>query len=226
MITLYQSEWCFFSHRVRQVLTEVGADLHDRQRPRGPLRTGPSHGDRRRGGRSGAHRRRQDHRESDEIIAYLRATYPAPEDADAHAALGAWRGAKTVSPRAARRTRPAARAPEEKGFVITGPGQGPQDRRTASQGVRRPASDGPVAAVKALAVDPLAPAAVMFPWPWSRRKTARARRGRRPVGMVWPTANWTSETCRPRSRSVSPRCSRRSGSPRGGHPRGVARPAA
>ena len=24
MITLYQSEWCFYSHRVRQVLTELG----------------------------------------------------------------------------------------------------------------------------------------------------------------------------------------------------------
>ena len=76
MITLYQSEWCFFSHRVRQVLTELGltyttvnvpAAREDRVelmaiagQDTAPVLTD---GDKVYG-------------DSDEIIEYLRATYP------------------------------------------------------------------------------------------------------------------------------------------------------
>ncbi len=126
MITLYQSEWCFYSHRVRQVLTELGltyttvnvpAAREDRvelmaiagQDSAPVLIDGDKvYGD------------------SDEIIEYLRATYPAPEDADEHAAMGAWRAAMMVSlaPRAAlARLRELL---EEKGFVVLAQVKGPK----------------------------------------------------------------------------------------------------
>ena len=103
MITLYQSEWCFYSHRVRQVLTELGltftaVNVPAAREDRVELMaiagqdTAPVliDGDKIYG-------------DSDDIIEYLRATYPAPEDADEHAAMGAWRAARMVSlaPRAA-----------------------------------------------------------------------------------------------------------------------------
>ena len=93
MITLYQAEWCPYCHRVRQVLTELGltylainvpAANEDRaelmaiaDQDSVPVLTD---GDKVYG-------------DSDEIIEYLRATYPAPEDAEEQAALGAWRAA-------------------------------------------------------------------------------------------------------------------------------------
>ena len=137
MITLYQSEWCFYSHRVRQVLTELGltyttvnvpAAREDRVelmaiagQDTAPVLTD---GDKIFG-------------DSDEIIEYLRATYPAPEDADEHAAMGAWRAAVMVSlaPRAA-----LARlqgTPRGEGLRGPRPGQGPQDQRAPARGVRR-----------------------------------------------------------------------------------------
>jgi glutaredoxin len=126
MITLYQSEWCFFSHRVRQVLTELGltyttVNVPAAREDRAELMAIA--------GQDGAPVLTDGdkiYRESDEIITYLRATYPAPEDADDHAALGAWRAAKTVSlaPRAAlARLRELL---EEKGFVTLAQIKGPK----------------------------------------------------------------------------------------------------
>ena len=186
MITLYQSEWCFYSHRVRQVLTELGlsfmaVNVPAAREDRAELLaisgqdTAPvlTDGD-------------KIYRESDEIIEYLRTTYPAPEDADEHAAMGAWRAAMMVSlaPRAAlARLRELL---EEKGFIILAQIKGPKinDRLPKEYAILQVTV--PVAAVKSLSVDPLAPAAIMFPIaviPTEDGKSVIASAD--PVGQVW-----------------------------------------
>jgi glutaredoxin/uncharacterized protein (DUF302 family) len=186
MITLYQSEWCFYSHRVRQVLTELGltftvvnvpAAREDRVellaiagQDSAPVLVD---GDRIYG-------------DSDDIIDYLRATYPAPVDADEHAAMGAWRAARMVSlaPRAA-----LARLKElleEKGFVVLAQVRGAKisERLPAEYVILQVTV--PVAAVKALDVDPFAPVAIMFPIavvPTEDGKSVVASAD--PVGQVW-----------------------------------------
>ena len=136
MITLYQAEWCAYCHRVRQVLTELGlsytivnvpAANEDRAELMAiagqdsvPVLTD---GDRVYG-------------DSDEIIEYLRTTYPAPEDADEHAALGRLARGDDGLAGAARRSRTAARAPRGEGLRHPRPDQGSQDQRPPAQGVR------------------------------------------------------------------------------------------
>ena len=126
MITLYQTEWCPYCHRVRQTLTELGltytavnvpAANEDRVELMAiagqdgvPVLTD---GDR-------------VYTDSNEILEYLRATYPEPEDAEENAALGAWRAAVMVSlaPRAAlARLREVL---EQKGFIIVTQVKGPK----------------------------------------------------------------------------------------------------
>ena len=163
MITLYQSEWCFYSHRVRQVLTELGLTFTAVNVPAA----------------------REDRVEllavagqdaapvlvdgdkifvdSDEIIEYLRATYPAPQDAEEHAALGAWRASRMVSlpPRAAlARLRELL---ESKGFLNITQTQGPEISERLPDEYVIVQVIVPVAAVKSFDVDPLAAAAIMFP---------------------------------------------------------------
>jgi glutaredoxin/uncharacterized protein (DUF302 family) len=186
MITLYQSEWCFYSHRVRQVLTELGltymtVNVPAAREERADLMaiagqdTAPvlTDGDKVFG-------------ESDEIIEYLRATYPAPDDAEDHAAMGAWRAARMVSlaPRAAlARLRELL---EERGFLVLAQIKGPKiDERLPKEYVILQVTV-PVAAVKSLDVDPLAPAAIMFPIaviPTEDGKSVVASAD--PVGQVW-----------------------------------------
>ena len=186
MITLYQSEWCFYCHTVRQTLTELGltytivnvpaakADRVELLAIAGqdgvPVLTD---GDKVYG-------------DSEEIIEYLRATYPAPVDADEHAAMGAWRGAMMVSlaPRAA-----LARLKElleQKGFVVLAQIKGPKIHERLPPEYVILQVTVPVAAVKTLDVDPLAPAAIMFPIavvPTEDGKSVIATAD--PVGQVW-----------------------------------------
>ena len=186
MITLYQSEWCFYSHRVRQVLTELGLTFTTVNVP-------AAREDRAEllaiSGQDGAPVLTDGDRvlgDSDEIIEYLRATYPAPEDADEHAALGAWRSAAMVSlaPRAA-----LARLREvldEKGFVVLAQVKGPKISERLPEEYTILQVTVPVAAVKTFDVDPLAPAATMFPIavvPTEDGKSVVAAAD--PVGQVW-----------------------------------------
>ena len=186
MITLYQTEWCPYCHRVRQALTELGltymavnvpAANEDRVELMAiagqdgvPVLTD---GD-------------KVYTDSGEIIAYLRATYPEPEDAAENAALGAWRAAVMVSlaPRAAlARLREVL---EEKGFVVLAQIKGPKinDRLPKEYTILQVTV--PVAAVKTLDVDPLAPVAMMLPIaviPTEDGKSVVAAAD--PVGQVW-----------------------------------------
>ncbi|HQJ26856.1 MAG TPA: glutathione S-transferase N-terminal domain-containing protein [Thermoleophilia bacterium] len=163
MITLYQTEWCPYSHRVRQVLTELdltyttvcvpyaAEDRVDLLAVAGqtgvPVLTD---GD-------GVYR------DSDAIIAHLRATYPAPEDAGDHAAHGAWRTATQVAGDARSALARLKTRLDEKGFVVLAEIAGSTiSRRLPDDHVVLQVTV-PVAAAKAAGVDPLAPAALMFP---------------------------------------------------------------
>ena len=186
MITLYQSEWCFYSHRVRQVLTELGltytavnvpAAREDRVellaiagQDSAPVLVD---GD-------------KIYVDSDGIIEYLRATYPAPEDAEEHAALGAWRAVRGISlpPRAAlARLRELL---EDKGFFIIAQINGPEiSKRMPDEYVIVQVTVS-VAAVKSFDIDPLAPAAIMFPMaviPTEDGNSVVASAD--PVGQIW-----------------------------------------
>lgn len=97
MITLYETEWCPDSHRVRQLLTELGLSYtavnvaaDKEQRPEVVAVSGQTgvpvlqDGD-------------KVYVDPDDALEYLRATYPRPGDADRHAAMGAWRRSKSLS---------------------------------------------------------------------------------------------------------------------------------
>jgi glutaredoxin len=163
MLTLYQAEWCGACHRVRQVMTELGltytavnvsADRDERAEVIA-VSNQPGIPTLQDGDKILA--------SSDDIIEYLRETYPAPPDAEQHAAQGAWRAAGLVSlaPQAA-----AARVKElleDKGFkiIVQITGDAISDRLPEDYILLQVAM--PVAAVKVLKFDPLAPAAILLP---------------------------------------------------------------
>jgi glutathione S-transferase len=163
MITFYQLEWCPDCHRVRQVMTEleltyvsasVSADKE--KRPEVIAVSGQSSvpmlqdGD-------------KVFTSSEEIMEYLRATYPVPEDAAEHARRGAWRTSHTLSvpPRAA-----LARLTElleANDFTIVAQTRGPEiDERLPEEYVLLQVAV-PAAAAKAFQLDPRAPTAMLLP---------------------------------------------------------------
>jgi glutaredoxin 3 len=163
MIKLYQAEWCPYCHRVRQVLTELGLTYltvnvaADRDGRAELLAIAGQDGvpvlvdgDKVYG-------------DSDEIIEYLRVTYPRPDDADEHAALGAWRaaGAVSLAPRAA--LAHLRELLEQKGFKIVTQVKGPKISERLPKEYVLLYVTAPVAAVKTVEIDPLALGAVLLP---------------------------------------------------------------
>jgi glutaredoxin/uncharacterized protein (DUF302 family) len=186
MLTLFQVEWCPHCHRVRQVLTELGLDYlavnvaADRDERADLMATA---------GQSGVPVLTDGDKvygDSGEIIDYLRATYPAPEDAGKHAAQGSWRATRTVSlpPRAT-----LARLKElleEKGFKVITQVKGPKIGERLPKEYALIHVAVPVAAVKIMQIDPLAPAAMLIPIavvPTGDGKSVVASAD--PVGQVW-----------------------------------------
>lgn len=186
MIALYQTEWCPYCHRVRQVLTELGLTYTTVNVPYAtekrvelmaiagqmevPVLTD---GDR-------------IHTGSSEIIDYLRAAYTPPEDTDAHAAHGAWRMVAMVSlaPRAA--LAHVKELLEHKGFRILAEISGPELNERLPHDYAILQATVPVAAVKSLGIDPLASAAMMLPIaviPTEDGKSVVSAAD--PVGQVW-----------------------------------------
>jgi glutaredoxin len=186
MLRFYQVEWCSYCHTVRQVMTElrlpftainVAADPDERAevvavsgQPGVPML---QDGD-------------KVFTDSAEIVEYLRATYPAPDDADEQAARGAWRAAVAVSlaPRAA-----LARLKEvleEKGFTIVTQVKGPKiSERLPKEYVLLHVS-APVAAVKTIEIDALAPGAVLLPVAvLPKQDGTSVVAGADPVAQVW-----------------------------------------
>jgi glutaredoxin len=163
MLTLYQFEWCPSCHTVRQVLTELGltyiaVNVAANREERADVMaisgqdTVPvlQDGDR-------------VLTDSGEIIEYLQATYPVPADAEAHAASGAWRaaGALSLAPRAA--LAHLRELLEAKGFTIVAQIRGPKISERLPKEYVLLYVTIPVAAVKTLQIDPLAPGALLLP---------------------------------------------------------------
>jgi glutathione S-transferase len=163
MLTFYQSEWCPYCHTVRQTMTElrltftavnVAADPDERAEVAAVS------------GQTSVPVLQDGDRvltDSDEIVEYLRATYPAPADAKQHAAKGAWRAARSLSlpPRAA-----LARLKElleQKGFTIVTQVRGPKISEALPKEYVLLHVAVPAAAVKAVELDPLAPVALLLP---------------------------------------------------------------
>jgi glutaredoxin len=186
MLTLYQAEWCPYTHPVRQLMTELGLTYinvnvpADREARTELLAIAGQEsipvlvdGD-------------KVLTDSDEIIEHLRSTYPARDDAEKHAALGAWRAAVAVSlaPRAAlARLRELL---EEKGFKIIAQIKGPKISEALPKEYVLLHVAIPVAAVKAVELDPLAPAALLLPMavlPAGGGGSVVATAD--PVGQVW-----------------------------------------
>jgi glutathione S-transferase len=186
MLTLYQVEWCPYCHRVRQIMTELGltylavnvpADRDERaellsiaDQSAVPVLTD---GDKVYG-------------ESDEIIAYLRATYAAPDDAADHAAHGAWRTATSVSlaPRAALAL--LKQVLEDKGFKVVAQTKGTKISERLPKEYTLLHVAVSVAAAKAIAVDPLAPTAVSLPIAVAPTKDGNSVVAMAdPIGQVW-----------------------------------------
>jgi len=124
--------------------------------------------------------------DSDEIIEHLRSTCPTPDDAEQHAALGAWRAAVAVSlaPRAA--LAHLRELLEEKGFKIVTQVKGPKISERLPKEYTLLCVAAPVAAVKTIEIDPLAPGAVLLPMavvPAGDGTSVIAAAD--PVGQVW-----------------------------------------
>jgi glutathione S-transferase len=91
MLTLYQTEWCPYCHRVRQVLTELELTYTC---VNVPLRRDRRVQVREVSGQEGVPVLKDGRKlivDSEAIISHLRATYPPPADADDHAEVGLFR---------------------------------------------------------------------------------------------------------------------------------------
>ena len=186
MITFYQLEWCPSCHTIRQLLTELGLTYtavnvaaDPDARPDVVAISGKrgvpvlQDGDRVLG-------------DTGEILDYLRATYPAAEDAPAHARRGTWRMSHKVSlpPRAA-----LARLKEllaSNGFEIVTQVKGPKIAEALPDEYVLLHVAIPAAAAKAFESDPLAPSALLLPIavvPVEGGSSVVASAD--PVGQVW-----------------------------------------
>jgi glutaredoxin len=190
MLTLYQAEWCPYTHPIRQLMTELGltyttVNVPANREARTELRAVS--------GQEGIPVLVDGDKvltDSDQILEHLRSTYPAPEDARKHAAQGAWRaaGAVSLAPRATLvRLKEVL---EEKGFKIVMQVRGPKISERLPKEYVLLYVTTPDAAEATVGLDPLAPGAVLVPMavlpaPDGASVIAMAD----PVGQVWLFGN-------------------------------------
>jgi glutaredoxin len=186
MITLYGTEWCPDSHRVRQLLTELGLTFMSvpvaADREQRPELVAVS-------GQSGVPVLQDGDEvltDPEDMLEYLTATYPRPDDAAQHARRGAWRQSKELSipPRTA-----LARLAEllpARGFTIVSKLGGSQlDAHLPEEYVLLDVGL-PAAIVGTFELDPRAPVALLVPiavMPAEGGGSVVA--GADPVGQVW-----------------------------------------
>ena len=185
MLTLHQVEWCPFCHRVRQVMTELGlsymtVNAPARREERAELIALTD---------QAAIPALQDGdrvvRGSEDIVAYLRATCPVPEDAPEHVASGRYRSAATSSltPRAA-----LARLKELLGrndLEVFAEIDGATISTRLPAGYTLLVVGAPAAAAKAFQIDSAMPAAVALPVAVYATEGGSALAAPDPVGQVW-----------------------------------------
>ncbi|MEE4276603.1 MAG: glutathione S-transferase N-terminal domain-containing protein [Thermoleophilia bacterium] len=185
MLTLYQVEWCPHCHRVRKVLTELGltyiaVNVAARQEERADvvaLTGAPAVPVLQDGERVVA--------PSGEIIDYLRATYPEPEDAGDHRARGAYRNAvhTSLAPQAAAgRLRELL---EEQDFAVLAEVPGAAISARLPGGYLLLYAAAPTAAALAVAADPGTPTAVTIPFAITPEEDGSLVAAPDPVGPVW-----------------------------------------
>jgi glutaredoxin len=190
MLTLYQAEWCPYTHPIRQLMTELGLTYTtvnvpaDREARTELLAVS---------GQEGIPVLVDGDKvltDLDEILEHLRSTYPAPEDARKHAAQGAWRaaGAVSLAPRATLvRLKEVL---EEKGFKIVMQVRGPKISERLPKEYVLLYVTTPAAAEATVGLDPLAPGAVLVPMavlPTADGNAVVAMAD--PVGQVWLFGN-------------------------------------
>ncbi len=185
MLTLYQAEWCPYCHSVRQVMTELGlaytaVNVPAAREERADLVAVSGQdvvpvlqdGDKVFSG-------------SGDIIEHLRNTYPAPQDALEHAALGAWRFATQVELAPSDAVGRLQELLQGEGFTVVAQMSGPQlSERLPEEYVLLQVSM-PVAAAKAVETDPLAPVAVTLPIAVMPADGGSVVAAADPVGQVW-----------------------------------------
>ena len=185
MLTLYQVEWCPHCHRVRQVLTELGltyvaVNVPARQEERADIvaLTGkPAVPVLQDGDRVVA--------PSGEILEYLRARYPEPEDAADHRARAVYRNAARTSlaPRAAAARLRELLEQEEFTVLAEVPGEAVSPRLPGDYLLIYAAA--PAAAAMVVEADPGAPTAVSLPFAITPTEDGSLVAAPDPVGPVW-----------------------------------------
>ena len=189
MLTLYQVEWCPSCHVVRQAMTELGltyltVNVPAKREERQELLAVT--------GQASVPALQDGERVvlgSDDIVRYLRATFPAPDDAARHAAAGAYRiaAASPLAPPAA-----VARLKElleQDGLAVYAEigGAALSPRIDAEYMLLLVGMPG--AAAKAFSIDPSLPAAMALPiavFPTEEGSTVAAAD---PVSQVWLHGN-------------------------------------
>jgi glutaredoxin len=185
VLTLYQVEWCPHCHRVRQVLTELGltftsVNVPARREERADLialsgeAAVPVLQD---GDCVVAH--------SDDIIVYLRQSYPEPADADEHRAKAAYRNTALCDlepPAAAELLKGLL---EEQGFLVLAEVGGASISPRFPDGYVLLFATVPTAAVKVLEADKSAPTAITLPFVVATAGEGSIVAAPDPVGPVW-----------------------------------------
>jgi glutaredoxin 3 len=185
MLKLYQVEWCPQCHRVRQLLTELGLTYTAVNVAEDPAERDEVvsvsdqnavpvlvDGDKVVAG-------------SEDIAAYLTATYPPAADAEEHAVHGAWRAVTLTSLDPAAALEQLRELLTQNGFSIVSQITGPQinDRLPDSYVLLQAAV--PIASLKAIEIDPTAVSAVLLPLAVVPIQEGSAIVAADPVGQVW-----------------------------------------
>lgn len=185
MLTLYQVEWCPYCHRVRQVLTELGLTylsvaVPARREERGEVIALAG---------SGTVPVLQDGdrvlSDSQEIVDYLRDHYPRPEDADDHAASGAFRtlAFTSLSPVATLARLKELVAENEMVVLAETPGRRISDRLDEHYTLLHVCA--PTAAALAAETDAAAPTAMTIPISVTAAAAGSAVAVTDPLALVW-----------------------------------------
>jgi glutaredoxin len=185
MIKLYQAEWCAWCHSVRKLLTELGityinvnvpAERDDRKevialsgQPGIPVL---EDGD-------------KVFSTSDEIIEYLRDTYPEAEDGESHAESAYWRLATLTALAPDKALARVKKLLKEHGFVVVAQTRGPKISERLPEEYVILQVTVPAAAVKSVELDPLAHTAVLLPIAVMPVSEGSVVSSADPVGQVW-----------------------------------------
>jgi len=189
LLTLYQVEWCPYCHLVRQTMTELGltcltVNVPARREERAELIALT--------GEAAVPVLQDDERivrGSGDIVEYLRSTFPAPEDAADHAALGRYRAAKTLSLNPGDTVARLRGVLELNDLVVFAEIAGTRISPRLPAGYTLLLVGAPAASAKAFAADPDMPGAVALPVAVHAVEGGSVIAAPDPVAQVWLFGN-------------------------------------